>query len=558
AHDIRSPLAVLNMMVRRNLEGLPEENRIIIRNQIDRIQDIANNLLVKNKNIKGLIKLRDPNLADIVNNNNIDNKEIRDELLSSAIEEIITEKRLYFRCHLGLSIDGDIYDGNSYGLFAKINLSELKRILSNLINNAAEALPEFTGKIVVKLMAYEENKIRIIVEDNGKGIPPEIIARLTKPYREEITFGKEKNVESGSGLGLYHARTSLDAWDGELDIESQIKLGTRIILTLPRAQTPKWFMPHLSLGKEQAIVILDDDQGIHLTWNNRFKALGIERFAINVFHISNPTDFRVWVHKWHNHYKKVLYLSDYELLSYKESGLDLLEEHSLKNAVLVTSHYENERIRDRCENLGIKLIPKMLAGFVTIRLDSTLDSTENDYQEDAFGNFNVFDSNVTPISFASSASTSSASKILYKNSSNSSASSAVYNSEVCNSDICNSDIFNSKVYNTDYYDYVYIDDDEWLRKCWDMAAKKKNLKLLSLASTKDFEQYRERVSKEHTTIYLDRNLGNNEMHGDKFAEILHLEGYRKLYLATGHGAEQFDHIPWLKITSKECPFDDNQ
>lgn len=49
SHDIRSPLAALNMLIRQDLKDLPEERRILVRQQIDRIQDIANALLIKNK-----------------------------------------------------------------------------------------------------------------------------------------------------------------------------------------------------------------------------------------------------------------------------------------------------------------------------------------------------------------------------------------------------------------------------------------------------------------------------------------------------------------------------
>ncbi|MBI5139339.1 hypothetical protein HZA26_01880 [Candidatus Nomurabacteria bacterium] len=51
AHDIRSPLAALNV-IEKDLACLPEEVRIILRGAINRIRDIANGLLQKNRELK--------------------------------------------------------------------------------------------------------------------------------------------------------------------------------------------------------------------------------------------------------------------------------------------------------------------------------------------------------------------------------------------------------------------------------------------------------------------------------------------------------------------------
>ncbi|MBF0311895.1 MAG: HAMP domain-containing histidine kinase [Oligoflexia bacterium] len=482
SHDIRSPLAALNMIVRQNLQELPEDKRISIRQQIDRIQDIANSLLSKNK---------DHAIASA------EDKAVRIELLSSIVEEIITEKRLNFRSHLGITIEGDIYDNTSYGLFAKITLREMKRLLSNLINNAVEALPEHQGNIIIKLQPQEnkdsgKNHVQIIIEDNGKGIPLEILAKLGQ---EGISHGKEQSKESGNGLGLYHARTTVEGLGGKFAIESQEGVGTRMIITLPRVDAPTWFVPMLSLTSKQAIVILDDDQGIHQTWNNRFKEYHLERHNIEVIHLSTPNALRDWIHTHRKKYQEVLYLSDFELLGFKETGLDLIEEGQLKNAILVTSYYENEKIRDRCGKLGVRLIPKMLAGFVPVEIkaaDANADTGANREKQER----------------------------------------------------------------GDHYDCVYVDDDEWLRRGWEKAAKVKGIKLLTLSTTRNFTQHQHNISKEKTLIYLDSSLGESEMRGEDFAVILHQEGYKKLYLATGYDADQFTHLNWLNVIGKDCPFEE--
>lgn len=53
----------------------------------------------------------------------------------------------------------------------------------------------------------------------------------------------------------------------------------------------------------------------------------------------------------------------------KISGLDIIEKHGLaKYSVLVSSRFDDLQIRNRCEALGVKGIPKGLAGFVPIRV----------------------------------------------------------------------------------------------------------------------------------------------------------------------------------------------
>lgn len=60
---------------------------------------------------------------------------------------------------------------------------------------------------------------------------------------------------------------------------------------------------------------------------------------------------------------------DYEIIGHKESGLDLIEQFGLqKQSILVTSRYEENEVIQRCEFLGVHLIPKNMSGFVPINI----------------------------------------------------------------------------------------------------------------------------------------------------------------------------------------------
>jgi hypothetical protein len=93
-----------------------------------------------------------------------------------------------------------------------------------------------------------------------------------------------------------------------------------------------------------------------------------------------------------------------------------------------------------------------------------------------------------------------------------------------------------------------------MRAGWERRAKKNNVKLLTLNSTNEFHSYSDRINKESTAIYIDSHLGEGEIPGEKFAEMLHNNGYKKLFIATGYEAEHFAHLKWLNYAGKECPF----
>ncbi|MBF0367400.1 MAG: HAMP domain-containing histidine kinase [Oligoflexia bacterium] len=357
SHDIRSPLAALSSAIKRIIKTLEEEDRVIIRTQIQRISDIANNLLSKNKDATA-------------NEESNKHSSLKAELLTSCIETLLTDKRLEFRSFLNLDIEGDL--DNSYGLFANVNSTDLKRILSNLINNAREAFDDNKGKIVVRLEEDDCNAI-IIVEDNGKGIPSEILAKLGQ---EGASFGKSTSAESGSGIGLYSARTTIEKWGGTLKIESTVGLGTKMIITLSKITPPEWFLSEIRLKAGSIAVILDDDAGIHQVWDSKFTEAKTADANIEIIHVSTPEGFRECVKNIKGRGIDdaiVTYFCDYELLGHKENGLDLIEEMGLeKRTVLVTSRYEESPIRIRTDKLKVKLVPKMAAGQVPIIIEREL------------------------------------------------------------------------------------------------------------------------------------------------------------------------------------------
>lgn len=340
AHDVRSPLAALDSVM-KDLSGLPEDKRSILRSAVGRIRDIANDLLEKNRETASA----SGGPASV-------------QLVSSHADPLISEKRLQFRSRIGVEIDARL-DASSYGLFARLEPSAFKRALSNLVNNAVEAIDD-KGKVSVEL-SREREWVLVRVRDDGKGIPPDVLSRLGQRGQ---THGKA----GGSGLGLHHARASVESWGGKLELESREGEGTSVTIRLPRTPSPEWFVSQLELQPGAPIVVLDDDASIHQVWRGRFDSCGVGERPIETFHFSAAQELREWAGANAAAAAGAVYLVDYELLGSQETGLALIESLGLGGrAILVTSRFEERFILEECRRLGVRLIPKGMAGFVPIR-----------------------------------------------------------------------------------------------------------------------------------------------------------------------------------------------
>jgi signal transduction histidine kinase len=351
AHDIRSPLAALDCVM-QDVSQLPEKRRNMMRSAAARIRDIANSLIEKNRALQAGAATPEAGAAATAPDGV--------HLLPSLLDPLVTEKRVQFQARAGVQIDARL-DEASYGLFAEIQPAEFKRVLSNLINNSVEALTD-KGSVTVSL-ARDDGKILLAVHDNGKGIAAEVLPRLG---RKGETHGKA----GGSGLGLYHAKTCVEAWGGTLDIQSEPGQGTTVAIRLPQARSPAWFVSELKLKPGSTVVVFDDDPSIHHVWHGRFESLRTREHGIQVVDFDTPEQLRGWVNDKAATAGNVLYLMDYELRGRGETGLSLAEELRIgEQAILVTSRFEEQRILEGCLRLGMRMIPKGMAGFVPISVE---------------------------------------------------------------------------------------------------------------------------------------------------------------------------------------------
>jgi signal transduction histidine kinase len=123
-----------------------------------------------------------------------------------------------------------VFEKEEEEIIAKIDRTQLIRIITNLVKNAIQAISDQqeTKSIVVQVKKME-NKVLISVQDNGIGIKEEDLNRIFKP--------KFTTKNSGMGLGLSIIKNIIENYKGNITFETQYGQGTIFRVSLPILNT---------------------------------------------------------------------------------------------------------------------------------------------------------------------------------------------------------------------------------------------------------------------------------------------------------------------------------
>ena len=212
SHELKTPLTVVRgyvEMVQASetaLEPHWQKAFSTIETQVSRMDRLVEQLLV---------------LSKVENNVDSDNHQTIDlsRLTLTVVEDaqwLNQEKKHVITCNIAPDIS---FEGNEH---------ELKSACLNLLSNAIAYTPK-NGKIDV-ILRVDGNKIRFSVKDNGPGIKPEHVNRLTERFFR-IDKSRSRNT-GGSGLGLAIVKHVLNHHNGELSIESDWQQGSEFIIHL--------------------------------------------------------------------------------------------------------------------------------------------------------------------------------------------------------------------------------------------------------------------------------------------------------------------------------------
>jgi signal transduction histidine kinase len=107
----------------------------------------------------------------------------------------------------------------------------MRRIVENLVRNAAESLEKGEGEVSVRtaLMGEgTESSVTLTVADTGKGIPDEKIDHVFEHFYT--------TKEEGTGLGLSIVRRLVNDFQGRIELESKPGMGTTVVVRFPSAE----------------------------------------------------------------------------------------------------------------------------------------------------------------------------------------------------------------------------------------------------------------------------------------------------------------------------------
>ncbi|MDA0709868.1 MAG: ATP-binding protein, partial [bacterium] len=135
----------------------------------------------------------------------------------------------------------------------KGNPVELHYVLTHLITNASDALPE-GGKIEISTSKAGEH-VAIRVSDDGIGMDAETQKRIFEPF-----FTTKQDV--GSGLGLSMAYRTVNRWGGRIDVRSSPRKGSDFTLLLPIWQEGVSNPTNPDACRTNRIMVVDDEEAV--------------------------------------------------------------------------------------------------------------------------------------------------------------------------------------------------------------------------------------------------------------------------------------------------------
>ncbi len=219
SHELRTPMTIINGFVDGILDGtIPPEQQekylTIVSDETKRLSRLVKDLLEATRieqNVKKLNKV---------------NFDMNRLVTESAIsyEQQFTEKHI----EVNLLLD-------EKECFAYADKDSIKRVLINLIDNAIKFTPN-GGKIVIST-SLSEKKVKIGVENTGRGIPKEDLDHIWERFYKS---DKSRSVDKkGVGLGLHIIKTIISQHNGTVEAESEEGSFARFTFTLDSGENSK-------------------------------------------------------------------------------------------------------------------------------------------------------------------------------------------------------------------------------------------------------------------------------------------------------------------------------
>jgi len=188
-----------------------------------------------------------------------------DETLTGTerVKKIVNELRTFSRLTVEMemtdvnggitSVIGILWNELKYKVEVKTDFGELppvqcnpgqiNQVFMNIILNGAQAIAD--KGIMTIITKAEGERIRVVISDNGSGMPKEVMARIFEPFFTTKEPGK------GTGLGLSVSYEIIAKHQGTIEVQSEAGNGTTFIITLPVLQPQGVSVPVFSEKNEE-------------------------------------------------------------------------------------------------------------------------------------------------------------------------------------------------------------------------------------------------------------------------------------------------------------------
>jgi PAS domain S-box-containing protein len=195
-------------------------------------------------------------------------RDTSNHVLPLELVNCLTETFEFLRSMTPTSIAMDMHVDHDVGLIMATDVT-IRQILMNVVKNAIQAMPFEEGKIDIyvskeKVLAETDKLesgtyVRIDVEDNGNGMPPEVLERALDPYYTT------KQAGIGSGIGLSVVDAIVKGYRGSINIYSEEGEGTRVVIYLPSVKEKEGMevadcvLEDIIVGNKEHIIVVDDE-----------------------------------------------------------------------------------------------------------------------------------------------------------------------------------------------------------------------------------------------------------------------------------------------------------
>lgn len=243
---------------------------------------------------------------------------------------------------------------NSYSSCLYHNNDTLERVITNIIKNAAESIPNNKVGVINISMLLIDNVIRISISDNGIGMSNLVKNNILNGYLNVST------KTDGSGSGSRQIYLGIKELNGVYEIDSTLNTGTTITISIPTIPSPTWIINKINLDGINKIIILDDDKIILDIWQAK---LSESNCFLNISFFETLPELESYLKNIPSH-KDILFLCDYQIKT--QNGVDVIKHLNIKNSILVTNLSESQELQETVEKNQINLLNKEFIPYLDI------------------------------------------------------------------------------------------------------------------------------------------------------------------------------------------------